>query len=112
MCLFSCGICTGYGTAVIVAKVMCYNLMLRVKVTNDEFVVVPAEKASHTTNFVCKSHYIIVYGITNSLGNPTYTPTILKNDQILEKHQLDLCFFGISNNLNEELDIHSLYLIT
>ena len=40
-------------------------------VTNDEFVVVPAEKASHNIVFVCKSHYIDcminVYGIINSL---------------------------------------------
>jgi hypothetical protein len=43
------------------------------------------------TVFVCKSHYIDCLikelGIDNSLGNPTYTPTTLTKEEILDNHR-------------------------
>jgi N-methylhydantoinase B/oxoprolinase/acetone carboxylase alpha subunit len=35
-------------------------------------------------------------GIDNSRGNPTYTPTTLTKEEILENHRSVLCSFGIS----------------
>jgi hypothetical protein len=49
-------------------------------------------------------------GIDNSLGNPTYTPTTLTKDEILDNHRSVLCSFGISTK-DEELDLPSLYWI-
>jgi len=63
---------------------------------------------------VCKSHYINCLinelGIDNSLGNPTYTPTTLTKEEILNNHRSVLCSFGISTK-DEELDLPSLYWI-
>ena len=42
-------------------------------------------------------------GIDNSLGNPTYTPTTLTKEEILDNHRSVLCSFGISTK-DEELD--------
>jgi hypothetical protein len=65
--------------------------------------------------FVCKSHYIDrlnkELGIDNSLGNPTYTPTTLTKEEILDNPRSVLCSFGISTN-DEELDLPSLYWIS
>jgi len=64
--------------------------------------------------FVCKSHdidcLIKELGIDNSLGNPTYTPTTLTKEEILDNHRSVLCSFGISTK-DEELDLPSLYWI-
>jgi hypothetical protein len=49
-------------------------------------------------------------GIDNSLGNPTYTPTTLTKEKILDNHRSVLCSFGISTK-DEELDLPSLYWI-
>jgi hypothetical protein len=49
-------------------------------------------------------------GIDNSLCNPTYTPTTLTKEEILENHRSVLCSFGISTK-DEELDLPSLYWI-
>ena len=49
-------------------------------------------------------------GIDNSTGNPTYTPTTLTNEEILDNHRSVLCSFGISTK-DEELDLSSLYWI-
>jgi hypothetical protein len=49
-------------------------------------------------------------GIDNSLGNPTYTPTTLTKEEILDNHQSVLCSFGISTK-DEELGLPSLYWI-
>jgi hypothetical protein len=63
---------------------------------------------------VCKSHYIDwllkELGIDNSLGNPTYTPTTLTKEEILDNHRSVLCSFGISTK-DEELDLPSVYWI-
>ena len=61
-----------------------------------------------------KSHYIDCLikelGIDNSVGNPTYTPTTLTKEEILDNHRSVLCSFGISTK-DEELDLPSLYWI-
>jgi hypothetical protein len=49
-------------------------------------------------------------GIDNSLGNPTYIPTRLK-EETLYKHRSALCSFVISTK-DEEMDLPSLYWIT
>ena len=49
-------------------------------------------------------------GIDNSTDNPTYTPTTLTNEEILDNHRSVLCSFGISTK-DEELDLSSLYWI-
>ena len=63
---------------------------------------------------VCKSYYVDCLikelGIDNSLGYPTYTPTTLTEEEILDNHMSALCSFGISTK-DEELDIPSLYWI-
>ena len=48
-------------------------------------------------------------GIDNSLGNPTYTPTLSK-EETLYNHRSVLCSFVISTK-DEELDLPSLYWI-
>ena len=49
-------------------------------------------------------------GIDNSLGNPTYIPTLSK-EETLYNHRSVLCSFAISTK-DEELDLPSLYWIT
>ena len=48
--------------------------------------------------------------IDNSLGNPTYTSTILTKEEILDNHRSVLCSFEISTK-DEELDLPLLYWI-
>ena len=64
--------------------------------------------------FVCKSHYIDCLikelVIDNSLGKPTFTPTTLTKEEIMDNHRFVLCSFGISTK-DEELDLPSLYRI-
>ena len=43
-------------------------------------------------------------GIANLVGNPTYTPTTLTKEEILNKHISVLYSFGISTK-DEELDL-------
>ena len=68
-----------------------------------------------TMLFLCVNHNYIdclikELGIDNSLGNPTYTPITLTNEEILDNHRSVLCSFGISIK-DEELDLQSLYWI-
>jgi hypothetical protein len=48
-------------------------------------------------------------GIDNSLGNPTYTPTLSKEETLYNNRSV-LCSFVISTK-GEELDLPSLYWI-
>ena len=47
--------------------------------------------------FVCTSHYVDCFikelRIANSLGNPTYTPTKLAKEEILDNNRSVLCSF-------------------
>jgi hypothetical protein len=57
----------------------------------EEFVLVPAKKACNNIVFVCKAHYynciLNELGIKSTFGNPTYTPTALSKDEILQNHR-------------------------
>ena len=79
---------------------------------HDKHVIVSADKAPNDIVFLCKPHYIDCLikelGIDNSPGNPTYTPTTLTKEEILDNHRSDLCTFAISTK-DEELDLPSLY---
>ena len=73
-----------------------------------------ADKTTYSIVFVCKSHYVDClikeYGTHNSLCNPTYIPTKLTKEEILDNHSSVLCSFGISTR-DEELDLPSRYWI-
>jgi hypothetical protein len=49
-------------------------------------------------------------GIDTLVGNPTYTPTTLTKEEILDNHRSVLYYFGIST-IDEELDLPALYWI-
>ena len=92
------------------------NVAKHLSLRHDKYVIVSADKALNNIVFVflCKSHYIDclikALGIGNSLGNPTYTPTTVTKEEILDNHRSVLCSFGISTK-DEELDLPSLYWI-
>jgi hypothetical protein len=75
---------------------------------HDKYVIVSPDKAPNNIVFVCKSHYIDCLikelGIDTLVGNPTYTPTTLTKEEILNKHISVLYSFGISTK-DEELDL-------
>ena len=50
------------------------------------------------------------FGIDDSLGNPTYTPTTLTKEEISHNHRSVLCSFEFPTK-DEELDLPSLYWI-
>ena len=64
------------------------------------YVNVYADKGPNNIVVVCKSHYVdclikeLYTG--NSFVNPTYTPTTLTKEEILDNHRSVLCSFGIS----------------
>jgi hypothetical protein len=90
------------------------NVAKHLSLLYDKYVIISADKAPSNIVFVCKSHYIDCLikelGIDNSLGNPTYTPTTLTKEEMLDNHRSVLCSFGISTK-DEELDLPSLYWI-
>ena len=57
---------------------------------HEEYVLVPADKASNNIVFVCKAHYyqciINELGINSTISNRTYTPTAFSKDEILQNH--------------------------
>ncbi|XP_055999877.1 uncharacterized protein LOC130046520 isoform X1 [Ostrea edulis] len=57
---------------------------------HEEYVLVPADKASNNIVFVCKAHYynciLNELGISSTFGNHTFTPTALSKDEILQNH--------------------------
>ena len=91
------------------------NVAKHLSLHHDKYCIFFADNALTILLFVCKSHYIDwlnkELGIDNSLGNPTYTPTTLTKEEILDNHRSALCSFGISTN-DEELDLPSLYWIS
>jgi hypothetical protein len=73
------------------------NVAKHLSLLHDKYVIVPADKAPKDIVCVYKSHYIDCLikelGIHNSLGNPTYTPTTLTKEEILDNHRSVLCSF-------------------
>jgi hypothetical protein len=90
------------------------NVAKHLSLLHDKDVIVSGDNAPNNSVVVCKSHYIDrlmkEVGIENLLGNPTYTPTTLTKEEILDNHRSVLCSFGISTK-DEELDLPSLYWI-
>ena len=76
------------------------NVAKHLPLLHDTYGIGSADKAPNNIVCVCKSHYIAclikALGIDNSLGNPTYTPTTLMKEEILDNHRSVLCSFGIS----------------
>ena len=56
---------------------------------HEKFVIVPADKASDTIVFVCKTHYINClmeeFGMSTMTGNPTYNLTAMPRTKFYKK---------------------------
>jgi hypothetical protein len=76
------------------------NVAKHLSLLHDKYVIVSADKATNDIVCVCKSHYIdcLIHelGIDNLLGNPTYTPTTLTKEEILDNHR-SVCFLFLWN---------------
>ena len=74
----------------------------------ENFVIVPADKASNNYTFVCKRHYVDILieelGLNSLPGNPTYNLTDFSASEVLDNHKSVLTSFGIQSN-GEELDL-------
>ena len=81
---------------------------------HEEFVVVPADKASNNIVFVCKTHYINSLmeelGLSTMTGNPTYNRTAMSKDEILQNHHSVMLTFRISIP-EEDINLLKLYWI-
>ena len=81
---------------------------------HEKLVVVPADKASNNTVFVCK-HTINCLteelGMSTMTGNPTYNLTAMSKDEILQNHHLVMLTFGICLP-EEDIDLPKLYWIS
>ena len=81
---------------------------------HENFVLVPADKASNNIVFVCKSYYynclINELGFTSTSRNPTYTQSNLTKDEILPNHRSVLNTFNIPNN-QDQFELPYLYCI-
>ena len=81
---------------------------------HENFVIVPADKASNNYTFVCKKHYVDILieelGLHSLPGNPTYNLTDFSASEVLDNHKSVLTSFGIQTN-NEELDLPYIYWI-
>jgi hypothetical protein len=81
---------------------------------HDNFVLVPADKASNNIVFVCEKYYyeclLNELGFTSTSGNPTYTRTNLTKDEILHNHLSVLNTFDIPKN-QDQFDLPYIYWI-
>ena len=81
---------------------------------HDNFVLVPADKASNNIVVVCKKYYyeclLNELGFIPSSGNLTYTRTNLTKDEILQNHLSVLHAFDIPNK-QDQFDLPYLYWI-
>ena len=77
------------------------NVAKHLSFLHDNCVIVSADKTPNNIVFVCKSHYvdglIQELDIDNSHGNPTYTPTTLTPEEILDNHMSVFMFYWIFN---------------
>ena len=80
---------------------------------HDNFIIVPADKASNNYTFVCKRHYvdILIEELHSLPGNLTYNLTGFSASEVLDNHKSFLISFGIQAN-NEELDLPYIYRIS
>ena len=81
---------------------------------HENFVIVPADKASNNFTFVCKRHYVNIVseelGLNSLPVNPTYNITDLPASEVLDNYKSVLTSFGIETS-DDELDLPCLYLI-
>ena len=75
---------------------------------HENFVIVPADKASNNYTFVCKKYYVSILieelGLNSLPGNPTYNLTDFSASEVLDNHTSVLTSFGIDPN-EDELDL-------
>jgi hypothetical protein len=80
---------------------------------HDNFVLVPADKASNNIVFVCKNYYyeclLNELGLTSTSGNPMYTRTTFTRDGILQNHLSVLNTFDIPKN-QDQFDLPSTFI--
>ena len=64
---------------------------------------------------LCKAHYhnfiLNEFGINSTFGKPTYTPTVLSKDEILQNHRSVLDTFKIPTSGMNEFELPYLYWI-
>ena len=81
---------------------------------HENFVIVPADKASNNYTFVCKRYYVDILieelGLHFLPGNPTYNLTDFSASEVLDNHKSVLTSFGIQTT-DEELDLPHIYWI-
>ena len=81
---------------------------------HENFVIVPADKASINYTFVCKRYYVDILieelGLHLLPGNPTYNLTDFSASEVLDNHKSVLTSFGIQTT-DEELDLPYIYWI-
>ena len=81
---------------------------------HENFVIVPADKASNNYTFVCKRHYVRILseelGLNSLPGNPTYNLTDFSASEVLDNHKSVLTSFGIETR-DDELDLPYIYWI-
>ena len=81
---------------------------------HENFVIVPADKASNNYTFVCKRHYVRILseelGLNSLPGNPTYNLTDFSASEVLDNHKSVLTSFGIETS-DDELDLPYIYWI-
>ena len=81
---------------------------------HENFVIVPADKASNNYTFVCKRHYVDILieelGLHSLPENPTYNLTDFSASEVLDNHKSVLTSFGVQSN-SEELDLPYIYWI-
>ena len=79
---------------------------------HENFVIVPADKASNNYTFVCKRHYISILseelGLNLLPGNPTYNLTNFSASEVLDNHKSVLTSFGTETS-DDELDLPYIY---
>ena len=81
---------------------------------HENFVIVPADKASNNYTFVCKRYYVDILieelGLHLLPGNPTYNLTDFSALEVLDNHKSVLTSFRIQTT-DEELDLPYIYWI-
>ena len=81
---------------------------------HENFVIVPADKASNNYTFVCKRYYVDIlieeYGLHLILENPTYNLTDFTSSEVLDNHKSVFTSFGIQTT-DEELELPYIYWI-
>ena len=81
---------------------------------HENFVIVPADKASNNYTFVCKRHYVSILtdelGLNSFLRSSTYNLTDLSASEVLDNEISVLTSFGIETS-DDELDLPYIYWI-